>query len=323
MEISAISQKINYQINQANNILLVTHQRPDADGLGSLVAFSFWLNSINKKHLKFCLDQPPNNLSLMVNFQPLVSDRSILAKEDFDLVVILDSSDLNYAGVDWLFSVLPKKPTVINIDHHATNHNFGDINLADQYAVSTTQIIYQIFKSLKIKITPPIANALLAGIIYDTYNFTNPNTNHQSLEIASSLLLLGASLTQVSDAILKNKTVAALQIWGKILLRLNYNPKYGIVSTVITPQDVALGVNENEVTDGVANFLNNLTGIKAALILEQQPDGKIKGSFRTNDDLIDVSKLAKILGGGGHKKAAGFKLTGQLVMRANGSWQIV
>ena len=97
----------------------------------------------------------------------------------------------------------------------------------------------------------------------------------------------------------------------------------GLATTVITRDDLADYSAVAEISEGVANFLNNLAGIKAALILQQQEDNIIKGSLRTNDDLIDVSKLAKILGGGGHKKAAGFKIKGQLVKLPDGNWQIV
>ena len=150
---------------------------------------------------------------------------------------------------------------------------------------------------------------MLAGIIDDTYNFTNPNTNFQSLETASKLLLAGAQLTQVSDSILKTKTITTLKIWGEVLIRLSYNSQFDMVTTVITREDLDSHLAGAEVTEGVANFLNNLAGVKAALILQQQEPDLIKGSLRTNNDLIDVAKLAKMLGGGGHRKAAGFKVT--------------
>ncbi|MAF13537.1 MAG: hypothetical protein CMI53_01445 [Parcubacteria group bacterium] len=323
MEISEVSQKIHSQINKAEHILLIAHQNPDADCLGSLVVFSSWLESLNKNHTRFCLHQPPPNLTWLVNFEPLVNDPEYLIKQPYDLVIVLDSGDLKYAGVDNILPKLSPQPKVINIDHHATNQNFGDINLVNTQSVSTTEIVYQLFKTLKIRIDAKVASAMLAGIIYDTYNFTNPNTNHQSLETASQLLLSGAQLGTVSDSILKTKSIDTLKIWGEILTRLSHCHKFNVVSTVVTRQDLADNLADSEVTEGVANFLNNLTGVKAALILQEQADGSIKGSFRTNNDLIDVSKLARILGGGGHKKAAGFKIKGQLKKTRSGSWQIV
>ena len=322
MDFRTIGQKIYSQINQANNILLIAHQQPDADALGSLVVFSDWLTDLGKNHTKFCVDQPKSNLSWLVNFESLADNPSHLLKAEYDLVIVLDSGDLKYAGVAEILADFKTRPFIINIDHHATNQYFGEINLVDPEAVSATEIIYKLFKSLKIKISRSMANALLAGIIYDTYNFTNPNTNQQSLEIASHLLLAGAQLTQVSDLILKTKTIDSLKIWGEILIRLSYNSHFNVVSTVITKRDLAGNLSEAGVAEGVANFLNNLTGVGAALILQEQELGMIKGSFRTNDDLIDVAKLAKILGGGGHRKAAGFKIKGRLVEK-DGVWEVV
>lgn len=323
MDFYTTCQKIYSSVNSAQSVLLIAHQSPDADALGSLAAFSYWLKDLAKNQTKFCLHQPAKNLAWLVNFEPLLTDIEKLVKEDYDLVVILDSGDLKYAGVDNILADFKTKALIINIDHHATNQNFGDINLVDPKAVSTTEIIYQIFKSLKIKISPRTASVLLAGIIGDTYNFTNPNTNYQSLATASNLLLAGARLDQVSDSIFKNKTVETLKIWGNILIRLTYNSQFKIVSTVVTEEDFKNYLSSAEVTEGVANFLNNLAGVKAALILQQLESGIVKGSLRTNDDLIDVAKLAKMLGGGGHRKAAGFKIKGRLVKTEVGGWEIV
>lgn len=333
MDIASISQKIYSQISRAENILLVAHQQPDADALGSLVAFGNWLDFLGKKHTKFCRQlaspsprrsgQPPAPLDWLSGFQPLITDWAELASDRFDLLVILDSGDLKYAGFDQIFFGLPYRPIIINIDHHATNRHFGDINLVDSEAVATTEIIFKLFKNLNVPISRQTASALLAGIIYDTYNFTNPNTTYQSFSIASRLLLDGASLPQVSDSIIKTKTVSTLQTWGKALVRLNYNSFLAVATTTIIDEDLPEDGEQAEAAEGMANFLNNLSDIKAVLILQQQPDGYIKGSLRTNDDSVDVARLAKVLGGGGHRKAAGFRVKGELVKTAEGHWQII
>ena len=114
-----------------------------------------------------------------------------------------------------------------------------------------------------------------------------------------------------------------MQLWGRILFRLRVNQELGIATTVVTLEDLADAPQGLEVTEGIANFLNNLSGVSATLILRQEDAETIKGSFRTNSDLIDVAKLATILGGGGHRKAAGFKLKGKLVSTPTGGWQVI
>ncbi len=113
-----------------------------------------------------------------------------------------------------------------------------------------------------------------------------------------------------------------LKIWGEILIHLNYNAEFESVSTIILDESAGDKLADIDLAEGIANFLNNLTGIKIVIILQQRENNIIKGSLRTNDDLIDVSQLAKILGGGGHRKAAGFRISGELVKSENGHWQI-
>ncbi|NUM25872.1 MAG: DHH family phosphoesterase [Candidatus Buchananbacteria bacterium] len=315
---SILAQQINQAVDRARQILVVCHQRPDADAIGSLSAIAGWLDSINKPYTLFCRDAAPANLEWLTNFKELVTDPAQITSSQHDVVVVVDSSDLSYAGIQ---EVVQPTQKIINIDHHVTNSRFGAINLIDTKACSTSVIIYELFKTLHVEIKPWMASAMLAGIVGDTYNFTNPNTNDRALQVASDLLLVGASLSHVSDAILKNKELKTLQVWGTILSRMYYNYEYDVVIATVVEKDLQ-GRLATEVNEGIANFLNNLTGVKAALILQQQSDGIIKGSLRTNDELIDVSKLATILGGGGHIKAAGFKLYGRLRQLDETAWMI-
>ena len=261
-------------------------------------------------------------MSWILNFDSVITDPAEILKRQYQTIIVLDCGDLKYAGLSTILSQLAPEVVLINIDHHLSNENFGHINLVDTTLASTTEIVYSLFKAWEIPIPTSVANGLLAGLLYDTYNFTNSNTSEDTLKVASELLLAGAWLPQVSESILKNKTIGAVQLWGQALSRLQYNKRYGIATTVITEKDLAELPDALMAIEGVANLLNNLGNVKAALILQQIGPNVIKGSFRTNDDLIDVSKLAKILGGGGHKKASGFKINGRLVETETG-WQVV
>src|SRR3989338_2707834 len=318
----ADSQKINNLVRGAANILLATHQNPDADALGSLSAFCQWLEQNDKKYDAFCSNLPASNLQFLFDSEKLITDPAVLFESRYDLIVVLDSGDLKRAGLVELVDKYPDSQ-IINIDHHATNPNFGTVNLVDVYAASTTEILFRLFKAVNFSVSAKTASALLAGIVDDTYNFTNPNTSHDSLAIAGQLLLKGAKLSVISDSLGKNKALADLQLWGRILFRLRVNQELGIATTVVTLEDLADAPQGLEVTEGIANFLNNLSGVSATLILRQEDAETIKGSFRTNSDLIDVAKLATILGGGGHRKAAGFKLKGKLVSTPTGGWQVI
>src|SRR3989338_7800481 len=152
MDIANISQQINKTVRQAEKILLVVHQQPDADALGSLAALSEWLDQLPKKHWGFCLGTALADCTFINEQRQLIDRPDLLGEHNFDLVMVLDSGDLKFAGFDTALSQLPNKPLIINIDHHATNQNFGQINLVQTQASATTEILYHFFHHLKVAI---------------------------------------------------------------------------------------------------------------------------------------------------------------------------
>ena len=212
---------------------------------------------------------------------------------------------------------------IVNIDHHATNNNYGDINIVIPKASSTSEIVYLIFKTLKYKINPNIATCLLTGILTDTNNFTNGGTTQQSIESASELLKIGANINQILNANVFNKTIDILKLWGEVLKRIAYNKELNMVITAVFAEDIKkFNLENEEATEGISNYLNNLSKeIKCSLVLKDNGLGKVRGSLRTTREDVDVSKIALLLGGGGHKKAAGFEVSGKLVFN-NNIWQI-
>lgn len=323
MDFYITSHKIQQHVTAAKQILIATHQKPDPDAIGSLAAINFWLDSLSIPRTLFCLDNPDKNLSWLLDYQEVETSPDKILEKDFDCVIVLDSGDLRHPGLVDLIPRFAYKPgIIINIDHHHTNVLYGTTNLVDSEAVSTTEVIYKMFQHIGVSVNAKMANAILAGIIGDTSSFTNQNTSQKSLHVVSELLQCGASLNKVRDSILKNKTVGTLQAWGDILQKLQYNSRYGIATTVVVPEHMPDVNNEIEQAEGIATFLNNLGDVAAAMLLYQETENTIKGSLRTNRDNIDVSQLAKMFGGGGHKKAAGFRINGKLVQE-NGKWRVV
>lgn len=162
----------------------------------------------------------------------------------------------------------------------------------------------------------------MTGIITDTGNFTNSATQQSSLDVASDLVRLGAKIPEISQHTLRNKTIPSLNLWGEVFSRLVINPRYQLAYTVVTQEDFeTLGVTP-ESLDGLVNFLAGLQGVRFVLLLTQTQADIIKGSLRTTDDTLNVSDLAKIWGGGGHTKAAGFTLSGNLIQK-NNRWIVI
>jgi phosphoesterase RecJ-like protein len=227
---------------------------------------------------------------------------------------------LQYAGVEDIIAQNERIFSIINIDHHATNQHYGEINLVDPEASSTAEIIFNFLNINNQPVDKHMATALLAGILTDTSNFTNPGTTIGSMKVASRLISYGARTNEISRHLLKNKSIDALRLWGKTLTRLEENKKFNMAIAVIRQEDLADIDAKDEAVEGVSNFLNAMLAVEIVLVLRETDEGFVKGSLRSTS--VDVARLAKALGGGGHKKAAGFSIKGRLE-QIDGKWKVV
>ncbi|MFC1687891.1 bifunctional oligoribonuclease/PAP phosphatase NrnA [Patescibacteria group bacterium] len=322
-EFASQFQDIKSRIEDAKNILIISHQKPDGDALGSSLALSHYLDHLEKEHTCFCVHKVPQNFSFLPSADKFTDNHNDIRKNKYDLICVLDSGDLHYAGVEELLDALNEhKPIIINIDHHPTNTHFGHLNLVHDQASSASEIIFRFLDFHRHQISQETATCLLTGIMTDTGIFSNLATTSSSLEAASRLLGYGARLRQIMLNTMRNMTLVDLQLWGRVLSRLKEDAETGIVSTAVTREDFEeFGIKE-EATEGIANFLNNLGTAKVVMVLKEYEKGKIKASLRTTHPDVDVSALAKTFGGGGHKKAAGFSVEGSLLEKEN-SWEVV
>ncbi|MBD3359765.1 MAG: hypothetical protein GF365_03625 [Candidatus Buchananbacteria bacterium] len=322
MPYKRVAPQILGVINNSNHILLVSHEKPDGDTLGASLALANFLEKQKKAHKHFCIDSHANYFNYLPKIENIINDYNLINLTDHDLVITIDCGDIKRTGIADDLIKFKKNLTLINIDHHASNDYFGHYNLIIPQASSTSEIIYDFFYFHDIKIDKYIATSLLTGILTDTMNFTNAATTQESLKIAADLINNGAKINQITDKITQNKNLAALKLWGELFGRLEFNPQYNFVYTVITQKDLQKNqVSTEEVREGLANFLSMIKDVNFILVLTQESENQIKGSLRTTKDTINVAKLAQALGGGGHAKAAGFVINGQLIKATNG-WQI-
>lgn len=302
------AQQIYNHIKSVTNIALVSHPNPDGDTLGAAVAFAEYLQTLGKSVQIFCLTPVPDKFNFLCNIHLISNDPNVFLQ--MDAITVLDCGDLRYAGIAEILK--DNMATIINIDHHATNQKYGHLNMVIPDAASTTEVVYTFFKANAIQITPSMATALLTGLITDTDNFSNSATSYTSLTASSELLRLGANWTIIHHSLVQNKSIALLKLWGLILSRLTKKENSDMAYTYLTMKDMAqYEINDDDV-EGISNFLNKLDGAKISLFIKETAGGKIKGSFRTTNDDVDVSALALKMGGGGHKKAAGFMCEGTI-----------
>ncbi|MFA6252996.1 MAG: bifunctional oligoribonuclease/PAP phosphatase NrnA [Patescibacteria group bacterium] len=305
-----LSQAILQEIKQAENILIISHQRPDGDTLGSNLALRKYLSSLGKNVHSFCDSLIPDYLTFLPDSHLIKQDHLLFTKK-FDLVITVDSATLELTGAQHLLEILPQPYRLINIDHHNSNPKYADINLVLSEACSTAEIIYRLFADWKITLDQDIATNLACGLITDTSGFKNPATSYQSLNIAAELFNQGANLHQLLKITNRSKNIDNLILWGRALERLEKIEKNNIVFTFLTQSDLLETNTDESAIEGIANFLHILKEGKIILVLVETSANMIKGSLRTTSE-IDVSEIAKLFGGGGHKKAAGFTLPGKL-----------
>ena len=301
---------------QAERILVIAHKKPDGDAVGSTSGLYEWLKNQNKQVKLFCRDIPSTHYGYINAYLDYTNDIEIF-KQEFDVVAVLDSGDLGYCGVAELVPLIPNKPKIINIDHHPTNRMYGDINLVMTDATSTADVITRFFIANKITINQAMATSLLTGILTDTSHFSNALTSYQGMNIAGHLIGCGARVNEITKNLLKNKDEKLLKLWGMAMSRLKMNPTYNVASTYLMPDDFdRYGLQINSV-EGIINFLNAMIGdAETVMLLTDLGNGKVKGSFRSVSR--DVSAIAKLMGGGGHKLAAGFTVNGRIKESPNG-----
>lgn len=308
------SQAILQEIQKAEKILIISHQKPDGDTLGANLALRKYLANLGKDVHSFCDSEIPDYLKFLPGSH-LVSHDHLLFTKKFDLVITVDCATIQLTAAEQLLEVMPPH-LLINIDHHSSNPEYADLNLVLTEASSTAEVIYRLLADWQITFDQEIATNLACGLITDTSGFKNPATSYSALNIAAKLFQHGANLHQLLKITNRSQNIDHLILWGRALERLQKVEKYNLVFTYLTQADLVETNNDESAIGGISNFLHILKEGKIILVLTETKNNLIKGSLRTTSE-IDVAKIAQLFGGGGHKKAAGFSLPGKLVCDNN------
>ena len=310
--------KVASFLNNSQNVLIISHRQPDGDTIGSNLALNTAINQFfGIKGRSACADPIPFSLQFMPDCEKL---HKKFNEDEIDLIISVDCSSFDQIKYqEKRPEFFKKKIPLINIDHHTSNTNYGDLNLVDADAASTTIIIYKFLKFFDIPITSSIATNLLAGIYCDTGSFMHANTNSEIYEIASELMLAGADANNIVKHMFKTKTVEQLRLWGRVLNNIKVNKKGTIVSKITTDEFLQTNATPKDLS-GVINYLNSVPNCKMSVLLSEDMKGNVQGSMRSGTDDVDVSSLSCQFGGGGHKKAAGFTIPGKIV--ADEVWRI-
>jgi len=289
------------QFEQAERILLVSHIRPDGDAVGSLIGLGLALQQAGRD-VQMVIDD-----GISADLRYLEGSRDIRRRPvgEFDLVCTLDCSDLTRTGV-----ALAGRPICdINIDHHATNLNFANINLIDTQAVATAEIVADLLFSVGIEMTYPVATALMYGLLTDTIGFRTANVSPKSLRLTADLLETGVDMAGLYRRALTNRSFEAARFWGSGLNKLKRLDRMVYTSLTLADRQEAHYPGRDDAD--LINILSSIEDTDISLVFVEQSDGHVKVSWRAQPG-FDVSKVAMDFGGGGHAAASGAEIRGSL-----------
>jgi phosphoesterase RecJ-like protein len=299
-------ERVAEEIRNGDRFLLTTHENPDGDALGSLLAVHQILDALGKDSIMF-LAAKEFPLPVEYRFLPL---EEVFHEPPADIanrvVIFLDCGNIDRMPVDFLKSDGIK---VINVDHHHDNTRFGTINLVDVEASCTAEIIFELAGLLGVELTPEIANALYVGLVTDTGKFMYENTDARAHRMAAALVDAGVDVNDTFRRLYEHVPLEKLKLVARALEKIELLDGGALAVTYISGEDYRVTGGSEELTEGIIDHLRTLDGTAvAAVVRDQAETGRAarKVSLRSTDGGVDVSAIARKHGGGGHRRAAGF-----------------
>lgn len=321
-----LQKKAKELIQNAEHILLLTDERIDGDTIGSTLGMYHVLDQMGKRVEVFSPEPILKSLEFLPGVEVIQRDRLIFDQRSIDLVMVFDCADGAYFKED--IKKLRSGTQVIVFDHHKTNPGYGTVNFIDPNAAAASGVLWKFLREMDFSINKKAAQCILTGICTDTNNFSTSNTNAVCLEAAHELSKYGAKIQEIVRETMMNKSVNTLKLWGLAFERLHHNSKFDMIATAITLEDIKrLQIEEIE-TQSLSNFLNAMVeGADAILVMREVEDSSVpsgvsvKCSFRSQTR--DVARIAESYGGGGHKKASGFKIKNAKLILKDGVWRVM
>ena len=314
--------EIKKELEKSKDVLIVAHSAPDGDTIGSSFALKEYLVSgLGKNAIVICPDSLPQYLKDFLGSENVEISENINRKK-FDLVIGCDAVE---RGFEKIVAKKENNQKIILLDHHTTlrmKKIKPDIAISDERYSSVCEILFDFFDFHRIEMSRKIAEYLLLGVLGDTGSFQHANTTPKVMEIAANLMRRGASLSKIIRLVFKNKRLETLKLWGRAMERAEINPKTGAIVSYVTKQDLEDLRGDAEDISGVAEILNTVSGTKFSLVLSERGENRVKGSLRSEEYKdTDVSEIARLLRGGGHRLSSGFEIKGKLVKDGNG-WKV-
>lgn len=309
------------QLKKSERIFVASHESPDGDAVGSLLATYLVLKATGRQVVCYNPSQIPAVYRFLPGVEAITRDPSTVA--GCDTAVILDCGNLSRIGKP--SDQVTAMPTVINIDHHVTNTNFGTHRLIDTEACATAAIIYRLVQAAGWQISGDVATCLYTGILTDTGSFRFSNTNREVFAICDDLTTLGVDPYVVAQHVYGTYSLGRIKLLNLALdsIELSANGQMSIMT--LTQQMLKATRTQPEDADGLINYARRIEDVKVAALIQELADAEDKPSQAKNsprrsyhvslrsDGSVDVAEIAMSFGGGGHPNASGFSIETTLV----------
>jgi len=299
---TAALRQIRSEVMRRQRFLLTSHARPDGDSIGSQLAMAFALDALGKQVRIVNSDRAPDHYQ---DFPGM--DRIEIADQvsgDFDAVIVMECSDLSRAGVAGL-----EGQFLINIDHHAGNRMYGAVNWHDEASAACGEMVFDVIRELDVPLTIEIATHIYLAILTDTGSFHHSNITPRTFDICRQTVEAGVNPATMARRVFDSNSFGKLKLIGALLDSMELlDDGHLAVMYMDDAMLQACGCTHND-TEGLINLPLTAREIQAVVFFKATPRGEVRVSMRSKYD-VDVRSVANQFGGGGHKNAAGFTVTG-------------
>jgi phosphoesterase RecJ-like protein len=292
-------------IQGASRILLLAHENPDPDALGSALGLAFALAPLGKQCVVACADPVPANFTFLPGRETVVNS---LPDTSFDLVVALDAGELaRYGALYKRNKAFFTSATILNLDHHVTSSGCGQVSIIDPTSAATAELLTIFLLNRGAEIGLEAAKCLLAGIITDTRSFEYDATTARTLAAGAYLVGCGAVPQDIVKPMYRMKPLAQARLWGLVLGAIQSSSGGRLVWSRVTQAMLKQAGATSDMDDGLVSYLVDIEGVAISALFKEDADGRTRVSLRCVAP-YDVAAIAAHFGGGGHVRAAGATL---------------
>ena len=299
------------RLRQAGRILVTSHANPDGDAIGSQLGLARLLRRMGKGVTVWDRDPVPAIYGALPAAERIHTgvDAPRGFPDDFDTLVVLECPSLDRTGLeDQLAGVMP----ILNVDHHLGNQHYGLVNWVDVSAPAVGEMVLRLAADLKVEVDPEMASCLYLALVSDTGGFRFSNATPRAFEAASLLVGRGASPERTSQWLYESRPEGMLRLLGEMLGSLELTAGGRVATALLTPEMYARAGAAQSDSEGLVDYPRSIRGVDAVAVLRSLGEGRVKVSLRSRGDGVDVERMARRRGGGGHRAAAGFEAAGDL-----------